>query len=644
MSTDPFDQKLRALVAAAVADTPPAKPLPAESGAGAGRGAGGGVTPFGGRRRPRLMWAGIGVAAAAATVAIVVLADRDDDRRITAASTTIASTTASTTAPTTETSSPSSSLPVPNWPAELAVVIASDRGIERVTSEGGQAVVTRLDAPLAGAVAFELPDGALVSRDGLLDVGLTGEVLVVSRGNESDPTSPTSVVLAVSPDGSERVLSVGDRMTHGLDIYVGQVTDADGTWTPLLITPTGELDTEFWQQLGVAGPHDPSAGDPPRLFGVAPSGSTIGWVEGDMFVLADGRTFPIPDGSKVVEADLTDDFVALTRGDGPGTIIDLRTAAAYPAPAAGRLTISLRPATDVPSSTTTTVDGGTPSGAITDVITAGADGVWRVTDGVRTQLTAEPMVFAVAGPDGSVIMQRKSGVGDWPVSETAPLVWADGVVQESGSGDIGVWWRIHDVAIVDGHWTMLYEVQGPQDQGVDGRPGELHAVRMDTGSDSLVAAQFGGWEAGSSRLHLAETGVVVGATYSEAVHALGAYALAGGDAGITSAALGLDDYYYDCVDCPHLFTISRDGSTIAWLDGTELVRWDVAAGAELDRTDLGQAVDGAVNLELGDGYVVVDRWNDQAVDIAPAIVQWSAAGTTVVELPGTAAAVVAPPA
>lgn len=308
---------------------------------------------------------------------------------------------------------PSSTVPlttVPSWPwpwpSELVAIIASDRGIERVTAENGMSVVTRLDEPLLGDVAFETVDGEIVSSENLMDVAIINERLDAVRF-DADFQSVERRRL----DGTFVQFLQGDfvhqmpRLTHGLDIYVGQSLDPDVGYRPLLVRDSGlGNDDGFWQELGIAGPFS-ATDDAPRLFSVAPSGTTIGWVDGDQFMTADGRSFKIPEGSEVVEVDLTDKFVALTRTEGNGQIIDLSTGDAFPVPAAGRVTISLAPvATSTSPDSTTPVVAPEPVDVSSTVIMAGFEGVWRVVDGVATELTTESMSMALQLPDGSVAM------------------------------------------------------------------------------------------------------------------------------------------------------------------------------------------------------------------------------------------------
>jgi hypothetical protein len=526
------------------------------------------------------------------------------------------------------------------WPQDLAAIISSERGIERVTAEDNEAVVTRLGDPLLGDVAFQIESGSIISQEGLIDVGLRGDRLVQNGGT----------VTAIDATGIEQVVgSSFQRLTHGLDIYVGQTSSDDGVnWTPFLMTiGDGTQQPEFWAELGVAGPHS-SAGDPPRLFSVSPTGSTIGWVHSDLFVLDDGRSFPIPDGSKVWEVDLTDNFVALTRAEGPGSIIDLRTGVAYPAPAAGRLTISLAP---VGTSTTSTTTPNTTTPVVTPepvevnstVVTAGPDGVWRVVDGVATQITTEAMSAALALPDGSVIMQPSSGwTFEGDIADTTLRVWRNGEVDPLFPGEAPTGWvRLYDVAMVNGEMTVLYAVEQeaqPQSVLVES---VLLTRSLATFETTVIDAEFGGWEQGYSRMHLAENGLIVGEYYQEVVRQFVSYSEVS-QPGISAADLGLESSYTDCSDCPRLYTVSRDGSRLAWLDGTMLRLATPGLTAE-EQFDLGDVALQATDLELGNGFVVLSfGWGDPGAQ-PPVVIDFNVGAASAVELPGIRAAIVTVP-
>lgn len=621
-----LDIKIRSLVARAVADAPAPRPLPASSDAEV-------RTLSEPRSRRGLVLAGLGIAASLVAVG-VVWSSQDDPQRVIPAS---------SLAPETTASAPSTTIPL-SWPADLVVVIASDRGIETVVAENGQPAVTRLETLLLGDVAFQAPDGSIVSQEGLIDLGLTGDRLVRS---ERDGVLWVDRVDALGSGPVQANFLGGiERLTDGLDVLVGTGTPSTtGGRVPLLITQAGGTGKGYWQQLGV--PALVTQGDEPRLFSVSPSGSTVGWVHSDQFVLADGRSFPMPDGSKVVEVDLTDNYVALTRGAGAGTLIDLRTGDSFAAPAAGRLTISLvpvtttSPATTAPD-TTTPVVAPEPVDVSRAVITAGLDGVWRVVDGVATQLTTESMSMALQLPDGSVVMQRSSGwSGDGSAqSDSTLLVWRFGQIEELFPGEtLDGWVRLYDVAMVNGAMTVLYAVEQEAEPFSVLVEAVLLARSLETWETTVVDAEFGGWEQGYSRLHLAETGLIVGEFYQEVNRSLFSRGIAGATP-LDAATLGLDGSSLDCSDCPRLYTVRRDGTVLAWLEGT-MLHIATPGLTATEQFDLGEAALTATNLELGNGFVVLSfGWNDPGAEVSLLIDLGTLSGA---ELPGVTAAIVTVP-
>jgi hypothetical protein len=408
------------------------------------------------------------------------------------------------------------------------------------------------------------------------------------------------------------------RLTHGLDIYVGQTVEADGWWRPVLFTSDGTADVQFWEDLGVAGPFSPQA-DPPRLFSVSPTGSTIAWVQSGQLFIADGRTFDIPDGSKVIELDMTDDFIALSRASTPASLLDLRTGEWYDSPALGRLTISFRdPGT--PSEPVPTTSEAPPVSEPAAVVTAGSDGVWEQASEGWVQWTSEPMAVAVKAPNGWMIMQRvdKYADGSTP-ADTLPLV-----VRSPGDAPEGLFdivfpgadvvpgrYEVHDAATIGGRPTLIYERQAAESTGLDTPQGSLFALDLDSGYFQVISDNFGGWEQGSSRMHLGETGLIVGESSSGISHALTSFHIYGGIP-LEPADMGFDADYADCTDCPRLFSLSRDGMTFAWLDGSTLRRWDLEHGEALPPVELGDEVLAASDLTVTDDYVVIDRaWYGQ---------------------------------
>ncbi len=83
-------------------------------------------------------------------------------------------------------------------------------------------------------------------------------------------------------------------------------------------------------------------------------------------------------------------------------------------------------------------------------------------------------------------------------------------------------------------------------------------------------APVAGDEAGTHRLHLAATGLIVGEAFGEGNHSILIEAVpaspAAGTPLPTAGDLGLDESYRDCTDCPHAFTVTPDGRTIMWIN------------------------------------------------------------------------------
>jgi hypothetical protein len=295
--------------------------------------------------------------------------------------------------------------------------------------------------------------------------------------------------------------------------------------------------------------------------------------------------------------------------------------------------------------TTTTA----PAAVTVQAITTGPEGVLSVggpgADRVLVPGT-DPMAVAIyAAGDGSVIMQRRSGYGAWTDIDTIPLVWRNGVLSElfpTMSWAADSWVRIHDVATVNGHVVVLYEVQHtPNPMGPDA--GTLYAAAVDGSSSIVVDPAFGGWEQSHSRMHLSNDGVVIGELLVDASRMFVSYRL-DGTPGPTAADLGIGPGCGDCNNGPRLFTISRDGFYAAWLDGTTLVRANLSSPTPydgLERVDLGQQVIAASDLDLGNEVVLIDRVRYDALagnvadpPLAISLAQGSNPGTP---LPGSSA-------
>jgi hypothetical protein len=266
---------------------------------------------------------------------------------------------------------------------------------------------------------------------------------------------------------------------------------------------------------------------------------------------------------------------------------------------------------DTTTATSTTVP---PVASTPTLVIAGPGGVSVRTGDDEQRWTAEPMSFAVRMPDGSLLVQRNVGLGEdqgWTEADTTPLL-----IESPGTEPVGLfangdffdtgWWRVHDVALVDGQTTVLIERQESQLRGLDSPPGSLIAIRMDTTEIVTVDDQFGGWEQGSNRLRLAGNGLIVGVAFAEASWSLISYSL-GVVPPVTAAQVGLEDSYFDCT-CPSQYTTDRSGTYVAWEVGGALVVTDLATGT-VERYDLPPVNGPVMGIELGDGIVVIDRYN-----------------------------------
>jgi hypothetical protein len=191
--------------------------------------------------------------------------------------------------------------------------------------------------------------------------------------------------------------------------------------------------------------------------------------------------------------------------------------------------------------------------------------------------------------------------------------------------------RLHDAArLLDGRVMALVEWQTTVEAGVETEPGRLYAVDVQTGAVVIVDDWFGGWEEGSSRLHLAETGLIVGEYSSSITRSFYSAVIPGGlpldTRPILPDQLGLEAGYDDCADCPQLYAIDRSGEVVAWIHGDDLVIRSLDTGTErrvpLDgRGAAASDIDIALQVDgdLGGPLVLVveHRWS---YDSRPAVV------------------------
>ena len=300
--------------------------------------------------------------------------------------------------------------------------------------------------------------------------------------------------------------------------------------------------------------------------------------------------------------------------------------------------------TTVPDASTTTIAPDTtavPQSTVTtmvvpaipaSVVTVGRDGVWVIgSDGTKVQWWNQPAAFAAMSPDGSVIVQthQRGDIctldGTCAAADTAPLrVVGPNAYPVVLSEELpGGWMRLHDVArLLDGRVMALVEWQTTVDEGLYTEPGRLFAVDVQSGAVVTVSDAFGGWEEGSSRLHLAENGVIVGEYSSSITRSWFTAVVPGGAPLATEApgatAVGLEPFYDDCADCPQLYAIDRTGTVVAWLHGDDLVLRSLATGTQrrvaLEGRGAGASdIDIALQVEgdLGGPLLVVveHRWS-----------------------------------
>jgi DNA-binding cell septation regulator SpoVG len=232
----------------------------------------------------------------------------------------------------------------------------------------------------------------------------------------------------------------------------------------------------------------------------------------------------------------------------------------------------------------------TPSATNGDdvILTVGPDGVVEHRGGQTRTLTSEPMVMALDAGDGRVIVQRHAGHGEgrgWTDADTAPLVLAEDGSLTSLFGTVD--WDggvvLHDIEVVDGRRLLLFSLQVAM-ANPDTANETLYVVDLESGERTQID-QVGGWEAGTGRLHLATNGLIAGQFQAEATHGPLFRAVPASPAeqllaSASPAPLQLEESYSDCTDCPNAFTVSPDGTKVAWLDGGELVVVELlAAGA-----------------------------------------------------------------
>ena len=259
-----------------------------------------------------------------------------------------------------------------------------------------------------------------------------------------------------------------------------------------------------------------------------------------------------------------------------------------------------------------------------DVATISADRAW---------INANPSEPAVAAGDGRVVF----GDNVWDTNSGATEGFLGPAEDLVGPA------RVHDVAIIDGRPWVLFDVQdwgGTQGEVVGGfvlaRPLPLRGELPDTRDQVSVATLTAGEANSLGRMHLASSGLVVGAMPSRGpwtyVAALPGSAADERLSGRTAAELGLPQASYRCADgpaCAFAATVSDDGERVAILRGRELAVRDLWS-AEVTETyvDVGVSAD---DIDfMPDGTLLVVPSSAEG-DLSPRRIE--ADGTVVEEYP-----------
>lgn len=521
------------------------------------------------------------------------------------------------------------------WTEPAIIALATPDGQVLLQPDGEGGAPLALD-PATGATS-PLPADHPDDWNGLVrlhDVELVAgrELLLYSLVEGTDrPDADTEAVylldlgtgereLLLPPAGAAADGSVRSRLTMSTSgRIVGTLADPGGvSFLSLAVpgSPAAERPLTA-AQLGLAPTYPGCDVECPRLFAISSDGRTIAWVEGEdnaeLVVHEDGsqQRIPLPFPPQETSLDIAPDgSLLLARAPAPvqavrvardGTVTELAGTVATVGPA-GRA--------EVPGGTA-------PTAAL---VTAGADGVAVLDeDGEVLRRVDEPAEVAFLTPGGAVIFQApRPGPGAEPGE---PMIWRpDGSVEPLlAEPQPGQSHRLYDVAEVAGVPTVL---AGRRTRPADGNPDEfreqLLAVAMV--ADGWTTSELGEihtWEAGYTGLSLSADGTVIGTHGESVTTSFVALAVPGSpadEAGVPDpAALGVEAAYGDCETCPQHFTISADGTTIAWLADGGLVVHDVATGTTqgFPLPDLdGLPVHLDVRRLGADTFeVLVDRWS-----------------------------------
>jgi hypothetical protein len=374
---DPLDERIRRVVADAVAAAPPAPELPSADAASAR------VVDLrsstSGRRRG-LVLAALTAAAAVAVTAVVWPRNVDDRQSIVGASTSAPGT--------------SSGVGTQVWPDDVAVIVANERGVFRVSSSGGELSTTALvdqsnSTEWGHSVnrAFEFADGSLLYQTDAGDILLqqpnlgTGVVAAASMGYRLEDAGRR-------PDGT--IIYAWSQTRPDLQsqpLWFG-VSEAAGPATPIFEAPRGnqlpgQLDrltflspqqfvageaSDLFERYGstfdLAGGSSPIEGADTAARLVGDGAYSIGLLEADGTFRTTGRRVvgPVqvaPAGVEVADLDLRGDALVVNVGNKRPKLHLLSAGAVFDVPLNGTATIvrteQLGGGQPEPTATTSTV-------------------------------------------------------------------------------------------------------------------------------------------------------------------------------------------------------------------------------------------------------------------------------------------------
>lgn len=270
-----------------------------------------------------------------------------------------------------------------------------------------------------------------------------------------------------------------------------------------------------------------------------------------------------------------------------------------------------------------------------EIVTTGATGTWSYGPGGAGKRLAEDLVVAIGLPDQHILGQRSSSpdvlIFDPNDRTTSPQV----LDLDVGPNETV---RVHDVNVVDGRTLLLYDTRPPVDS-----PDVVATLRvhdLGSGADTDIA-EHGLWETDVRRLHLASNGWIVGEQFGLITGWLVAYSI-GTTPPPAAIDLGLESFYDEDAcgdDCPASFTVSRDGTMLAWTEGDSMV---VVSAAEPDRREvvaLGASLDGRrVDIDLSGTSAAITRIDRPLGEALPPL-HWSRGMNEPVEMIGAVATI-----